>query len=126
MNRRKGGAFLFGLLAGAVSTWFQPYNQLEIFGVDYRIIMAVAALILAFLYKVLFEANTVNTGLFLGYGIITALFIRIIVDVLNDPTDHNLWPLEVAIFILIAFPSALVGAYLGELVRVSKRKDDRD
>ena len=113
-----------GLLAGALSTWFQPYNQLEVMGVDYRIIMAIAALVLAFFYKLLFRSGTVNTGLFIGYGIITALFIRIIIDVIKDPTDHNLWPIEVAIFVVIAFPSAFVGAYLGELVHWSRKKKE--
>ncbi|GAB2769064.1 hypothetical protein [Salinimicrobium soli] len=122
MSRGKVGAFFFGLFAGGISTWFQPYNEIEIFGIDYRIVMAMAALILAFLYKLWFDAGTVNTGLFLSYGIITALFLRIIADVIVDPTDHNLWPLEIAIFVVIAFPSALIGAYLGELVQWVRKK----
>ena len=110
-------------MAGAIATWFQPYNQLEIFGVDYRLIMAVAALIFAFLYTLFSGARTYTAGVFIGLGIIAALVLRIVVDWFADSTDHNLWPLELAIFTVIAFPSALIGAYLAETIFWAKRKN---
>lgn len=122
MNRLKAGAFGCGLFAGAISTWMQPYNQLEIMGVDFRIIMAIAAVVLSFLYKIITRAGTVATGLYVSYGILAALLLRIFFDVIRDPTQHNLWPLEVAIFAVIAFPSALIGAYLAELLKWSSGK----
>lgn len=121
MRTNKFTAFVLGVLAGAISTWFQPYNELEIFGVDYRIIMSVAALLFAFLFRYFSEAKTYTTGIYIGAGILSALILRIIVDLLSDSTDHNLWPIEVAIFVLIAFPSAFIGAYLAELFRLMRK-----
>lgn len=122
MKRLKFGALLLGLLAGALSTWFQPYNQLEIQGVDYRIIMALTALVLSFFYKWWTTASTFNTGLYLGFGILLALALRITVDVTLRSVDHDLWSLEMAIFTVIAFPSAFIGAYLAELLQWSKSR----
>lgn len=123
MKPKKTYALLIGLVAGAIATWFQPYNQLEIFGVDYRIIMAVAALVFAFLYRLFSGAKTYTAGVYIGFGIIAALVLRIVVDLFADSTDHNLWPLELAIFAVIAFPSALIGAYLAETFFWAKRKN---
>lgn len=122
MKRFKFGALLLGLLAGALSTWFQPYNQLEIQGVDYRIIMAVTALILSFFYRWWTTASTFTTGLYLGFGIVIALALRIAVDVIFGSVEHDLWSLEIAIFSVIAFPSAFIGAYLAELLEWSKSR----
>ena len=123
MKPNKIYALLIGLLAGAIATWFQPYNQLEIMGVDYRIIMSVAALVFAFLFKLISGAKTYTAGVYIGFGIIFALILRIIVDWFSNFTDHNLWPFEIAIFAVIAFPSALIGAYLAELIYWVKRKN---
>ncbi len=123
MKTLKSGAFVLGLMAGAFSTWFTPYNELEIQGLDYRIIMAVSALFLSFGYRRLTATNTFNTGLFLGAGIIFALVLRIIFDITFQTMAHDLWPLEIAIFVVIAFPSAFIGAYLAELLQWSKRSD---
>lgn len=122
MKRIKFGAILLGLLAGAISTWFQPYNQLEIQGVDYRVIMSLTALVLSFFYKLWTTASTFTTGLYLAFGILLALVLRIIVDVIFRSVDHDLWPLEIAIFGVIAFPSSFIGAYLAELLQWSKSR----
>lgn len=121
MRTNKFSAFVLGVLAGAISTWFQPYNELDIFGVDYRIVMSVAALLFAFFFSYFSKTKTYTTGLYIGTGILSALLLRIIADIISDSIDHDLWPIEVAIFVLIAFPSAFIGAYLAELLRLMKK-----
>lgn len=118
----KAGAFILGLIAGGAATWFQPYNEILVWGMDYRLLMAIATFILAFLYRFFSSAGTTTTGLYLGTGVIAALVLRIIIDVVGDYTSHNLWPMELALFALVAFPSAFIGAYLAELMAWSKAK----
>lgn len=122
MKRVKFGALLLGLMAGALSTWFQPYNQLEIEGIDYRAIMAVTALVLSFCYRMWTTASTFTTGLYLAVGILLALVLRISADVFFWSIEHDLWPMEIAIFTVIALPSAFIGAYLAELLQWSKSR----
>lgn len=123
MKPEKIYALLIGLVAGAIATWFQPYNELEIFGVDYRIIMAAAALIFAFLFKLFSGAKTYTVGVYIAFGIITALVLRIITDTLSGTANLDLWPFEIAIFAIISFPSALTGAYLAEIIYGTEEKD---
>ena len=121
----KGGAFGLGILAGGLATWFQPYNQILLWGMDYRLVMATVSLILAFLYRLFSGAGTLTTGLWLGSGVIVALLARIVFDIIQDPTDHDLWQMEIALFALVAFPSAFIGAYLAELLNWSKAREKR-
>lgn len=50
-----------------------------------------------------------------------AVFARVVVDGLSDPTSHNLWPLEVMIAagagLFYAFTGALVGRVSVKIVR---------
>jgi uncharacterized integral membrane protein len=109
-------AFFTGLAAGGLATWFQPNQQLEIFGIDYRTIMALAALLFAFGYKYFTDARTSTTGLFVGLGVTIALLLRILINFLTGSTMYAPWRFEIAVYVLIAFPSALIGAYAAELI----------
>lgn len=80
------------------------------------------ALVLAFFYRWWAAASTYTTGLYLGSGIILALVLRISVDVFLRSIAHDLWALEIVIFMVIAFPSAFIGAYLAELLQWSKSR----
>lgn len=122
MVTNKSGAFILGLLIGVGSTWLQPYSDIEFMGVDYRMVMAVSALILSFLYGLFTETRTYTAGLFIGFGIVLALVARIILDWITDTATHDLWALEIAIFVVIAFPSAFIGSYLGELIKGGKQR----
>jgi len=84
--------------------------------------MAVAALVFSFLFRLFSRAGTTTTALFIAYGILSALILRILLDVIRDPTDHNLWPLEIAIFVVIAFPATFIGAYLAELIHWTRKR----
>lgn len=115
----KSGAFLAGLLVGILTTWLQPYNELDVFGVDFRIITAIAAVIISFIYRLWTGAGTRSTGIYIGTGIVSAFILRIVYDSFIASSAHNLWTLEIILFVVIAFPAALIGAYLGELTRWS-------
>lgn len=128
MITNKSGAFILGLLIGVGSTWLKPYSDIEFMGVDYRMLMALAALLLSFLYRLYTRAKTFNTGLLVGLGIVLALILRIIMDSVTARDSHTIWALEIAIFVVIAFPSAFIGSYLGELLQLGnkKRRDQKE
>lgn len=125
MLTNKTGAFILGLLIGVGSTWLQPYSDIELWGWDYRMVMAVAALVLSFLYGLYTNARTFTSGLFIGFGIVLALIARILLDSLTARASHELWALEISIFVVIAFPSTLIGAYLAELIRGGKKRREK-
>ena len=47
----------------------------------------------------------------------TAVMIRVIVDTMKDPTDHNLWPFEIVIAALFSLVAVVPGLLIGALAR---------
>jgi hypothetical protein len=122
MNKLKWMALSLGVTGGALFTWIRSYSQLEVEGIDYRVIVAISTLILSFFYRFWTLAGTFTTGFYLSLGILLALLLRIGADIYLKSIEHDLWPLEIAIFSVIAFPAAFIGAYLAELLQYSKRR----
>lgn len=46
-------------------------------------------------------------------GLLIAVFIRVMIEGIADPTSHNLWPFELIMYAVVAFPSALIGTGVG-------------
>jgi hypothetical protein len=51
-----------------------------------------------------------------GASVAIAVVIRVLVGVAQDPTSHNLWPIEVVIALAVGFLCAAAGAIGGSLV----------
>lgn len=50
-----------------------------------------------------------------GVGLPAAVICRIIIDLIQDSSSHNLFPIEIFISLVIAVPSTFAGAYAGLL-----------
>lgn len=119
-KNRKVGAILIGLVVGAISYWFQPYNQTEIAGISIWLIMGAGSFIGALVYSFLLESKAHKIALPLTIGVLIAILSRILYDtILWDPTSHNLAPFEFIFAIIACFPSALVGAFIGSFIPIS-------
>jgi hypothetical protein len=51
-------------------------------------------------------------ALTVSFGVMLGMLSRILVDILLDPTSHNLFPFELMIGLVIVLPVCFVGAYL--------------
>jgi len=58
-------------------------------------------------------------GIAVGFGLPAAAALEIIIDLLLSRASHSLWPLTILVSLVIAAPSAFVGAYLGS--KLAKR-----
>jgi hypothetical protein len=64
-----------------------------------------------------FSRRPFGQSLWVGGALLPAVvFARVMFDVMQDPTSHNLWPFEIAIAIGVGLPAAVVGAALGWLL----------
>jgi hypothetical protein len=74
--------------------------------------MAVVALLLTWVSG----AGVVASAIAIGSVFPAVVFVRVVLDGMEDPTNHNLWPFEVVMAIgiamLVTFPSAAIGALL--------------
>ena len=118
-------AFVLSFLAVGIPYWLIPYNKVNL----------PSALIEPGLLVVVFAALLIRSQRassfwevvsIVGASVPAAVFARVIVDGLKDPSSHNLWPFEVIIALLMGFLCALAGAVAGSLVStlVARRAGD--
>jgi hypothetical protein len=110
-------AFSTAFLAAGSQFWRGSYQEyLSRGGTQLVAMVAVAAILVAAISSL----GIVRSALAVGCGVPAATFARVVADGLQDPTSHNIWPLEIGISLIVgmavAYPAALAGAvirYLG-------------
>ena len=101
--------------------WQGSYQEYLAAGVPLAtiLILALSALVL----PLVSGAGIILSGFVVGVTFPAVVAVRIVMDVMNNPTDHNLWPFEVAIASVfgmgIALPTAAIGGLLRRIVHRS-------
>lgn len=115
-------SLVLGIISGALSYWFNPYNDMYVEGLNIYVILGitvfVSALSLGFLYK---KSNLLSPVL-ICVGVVVAAMARILDDTRIDPTDHNLFPFEILTLLIVAVPLAFFGWWLGNFINKKKPK----
>ena len=108
-------AFMLSFFAVGIPYWLIPYNKVSLpstlMGPALLAVPFVALMIRAYGGASFWSAVNI-----VGASVPAAVFARVIVDGLKDPSSHNLWPFEVIIALFVGFPCALAGALAGSLV----------
>lgn len=108
-------AFLICTVVVGVPYWALTYRQAQlpdaIMGLGVVLITAGAAAL-----RWLKVGPTWLITLVLGGAIPAAVMARVIVETSRDPTSHNLWPLEIAITLVVGCFWAGIGALAGKLL----------
>lgn len=114
----KLASIIAGVVIGGIGYWFQPYNQLNVFGIHTYIIWFVGAFLISMLLMFLFKCKKLTLSSFMALGILLAVTLRILFDIaFLDPTSHNLFPFEIIICGIVSFPGALAGAFFPGLFK---------
>lgn len=119
--------FTLALFTVGVPYWLIPYGKLNLpgalLGPGLVVVLAAAVLARAYSRKSFLRSVTV-----MGAAVPAAVLLRVVVEVVQDPTSHNLWPFEVVIAMLVGAAAAVIGALLGSLLLWVERrgKADRD
>jgi pyridoxal biosynthesis lyase PdxS len=118
-------AFLAAFVAVGVPYWLIPYRQVSL--PNALLTAGLVAVPLTALLLRSFGAACVWLATAIAASAVPAVVIaRVVVDCLQDPTAHNLWPFEVIIAIVLGFGPALVGALTGKLIVVLSSAARRD
>ena len=108
--------FAAGLLLTGVPYWRLPYNA-NIFA-DTALLIGFAGL--GVVTAVLAASGVARLGKVFWAMLAafpTAVMIRVVVDTMQDPTDHNLWPFEIVIAALFSLVAVVPGLLIGALAR---------
>ena len=118
-------AFVLSFLAVGIPYWLIPYNKVNLpsalIGPGLLVVVFTALLMRSHRAASFWRVVSI-----VGASVPAAVFARVIVDGLKDPSSHNLWPFEVIIALLMGFLCALAGAVAGSLVStlVARRGGD--
>lgn len=114
--------FLFGILAGGISYWFNSYNEYLLLGVNINYIMFINSILFSFIVLFYLKSNSNDSAAIISLGALSAYIIRVLFDVIFiDNTSHNLLPFEIIMISLIVFPGTYLGAFGVKLVKRIKK-----
>ncbi len=114
-SKRLVAGFVVALLAVGAYWWPPSYSEIQVIPSWWVFALISVAAAMIFASRDLRQSMMIGAGV--AVGAMAAIIIRVIVDVVADPTSHNLWPFELVIASLFIVPSALLGAAVGVVVR---------
>lgn len=107
---------IIGIVCGALSYWFNPYNEMYLGKINiYYLMLSLAFfanIILGFVYKKQF----LKVPIYFCIGFIISVLGRIFFDISKDPSTHNLFPFEIIFVMIIIVPTSIIGSYLIHLI----------
>lgn len=115
-------AILLGILCGALSYWFNPYNDMYVEGMNIYVILGIAVFVSALGLGLVYKKSNLLTPVLICLGVVIAAMARILDDTRIDPTDHNLFPFEILSLLMVAVPLAFFGWWLGNFINNKKPK----
>lgn len=107
---------VLGITVGAISYWFNTYNEMNLFGVHIYYIMIAGSFLASYLSVYLIIRKPVDVSLIVTLGVLISVLCRIFFDINNDPTSHNLFPFEVIAALVITIPSTFAGSYISKFI----------
>jgi hypothetical protein len=105
--------FISGAIAG-IFIWLQLYFPLLKQWTAIVIFTGFLALIIKLITKL---PNKIILLIVPG-GFMGAYIIKVIIDVISDPTSHNLLPIEIILLSIIIVLAVLIGLGIGMLIKV--------
>lgn len=114
-----GTLLVFGLafLVAALTYWTVPYEDLgpleDGSALRWAFYAAVLSLISHFRHKQL----SGRVAIWIAMGFVVAVILRIVFDIFNDGSTHNLWPFEVVLTLGITFVPAFVAGLVFKVVQ---------
>ncbi len=109
-----GAALGAGVLAGGLPFWAVPYSDIAVLASPLPVWWAVAVSIAAGAVSYASPLGVMRSAVPVALGVPAAVLVRVVVESAQDPTTHNLWPLEVMLSLAVVVLPAFGGAYIGD------------
>ena len=114
-------AFAVAFLTVGLPYWRIPYKQVSLPGnlIGFGLLAVAAA---AAVSRWRGRTSILATTLIVGAAVPCAVLARVALEVMSDPTSHNLWPFEVVFAAVPGLAASAVGVLIGSLfLRLSVR-----
>ncbi len=115
------GAFVFCVLVGGCVEWARSYQEYMQGGPASLIVLGVIAA-KGFVLALATEISTRAIGIVLNLAFPTVVLTRVLMDTAQDPTSHNLVPIELAFALVIGLFAAWPATWLGRGIRTRARR----
>ena len=103
---------LLGFLVGAIGYWMADFSKDRALFESVYYINATGAFLATLIAGIFRKKQPSWNALMVTFGVVLGMLSRIVVDILFDPTSHNLFPFELMIGLVIVLPACFFGAYL--------------
>jgi len=103
---------IIGVVCGALSYWFNSYNEMYVGGINIYYLMGVLAFLSVVAIGFIYKKHVFSLPLYFCIGFLISVLGRIFFDISNDPSSHNLFPFEIIFVLVIIVPSSFAGLFL--------------
>lgn len=103
---------VLGICVGALGHWTADFSEDRALFDSLYYIKAPGAIILALLFGFIRRKEPALNSLLISLGVILGMFSRIISDIIQDPSSHNLFPFELLIGLAVILPLTFFASYL--------------
>ncbi len=111
-NKMKLFSSIIGVVCGALSYWFNSYNDMYIGEINIYYLMAILSFVSAVAFGFIYKKYVFKIPIYFCAGFVISVLGRIFWDTSKDSTSHNLFPFEILFVLIIIIPSTIVGSYL--------------
>lgn len=125
-NRTRIFSSIIGVVCGALSYWFNPYNEMYVGSINIYFLMGVLAFLSIAALGSIYKKYAFRLPIYFCAGFIISVLGRIFFDISNDPSSHNLFPFEVVFVLVIIIPSSFAGSFLIDLINKKTTNNSTD
>jgi hypothetical protein len=115
------GAFVFCVLVGGCVEWARSYQEYMQGRPASLIVLGVIAAT-GFVLALATEISTRAIGIVLNLAFPTTILVRVLMDTSQDPSSHNLFPIEIAFALVVGLLAAWPATWLGRSIRTLVRR----
>jgi len=119
-------ATVLGFSLAAIIYWTIPYNEIRLLSFQVFTTWFLGNFVVGILSGILLKNKPVFSSVLVLFGFILAVMLRIIYDVISDPSSHNLAGIELLLAGLYVFPAALLGTLIGNFINKHRRSENKN
>ena len=103
---------IIGILCGAISYWFNSYNEMYVGKINIYYLMIFLSFSATVVLGFFFREKRYKIPIYFCLGFILSVLGRIFFDISNDSTTHNFFPFEIVFTLVIILPCSFLGSYI--------------